>query len=290
MEVMSGSNLKSRKIKKNKKKTQGSQEPHELVVFQNSIGKKPFNRMDVVRFPGRGFPDQLRCTLVYRDNGVQFTGSISPSAQVYRANSLFDPDLSGSGSQPEYFDQLSACYLQYCVQAVRVKVQMFNTGTVSNVCALIYSDANVATQSVENMNESRFSSSQIIGAKSGMDTKKMALPPILISTIQGEKFLNTDPNNYQGIGINPVDPAFIIFRTSTMDNATNSNLYVNFEIEYDAWFKELTPVVESKKTENIVRNEQVHKKNIMLDNESKDPKEDKELADYFKWKLGLRTG
>jgi len=246
MEFAIGSKPKSKSSKK-KSKAKGNQKPHELVVFENSIGKKPFAKMDVCRFPGRGFPDQLRCTLRYSDFGVQFTGSISPAAQVYRGNSLFDPDLTGSGSQPEYFDQLSAVYLQYCVQACRIKAQVFNTGTTSNACVMTYSDANTATQSAENLSESRFATSQIVGAKGGMDTKVMSLPPILVSTIQGEKHLNTDPNNYQGIGINPVDPVFIIFRTTSMDNATNSNLYVNFEIEYDAWFKELTPVAESKK-------------------------------------------
>jgi len=236
--------LRSNKSKKSTRKPK-SGESKELRAFTNSIGKKPFGHFNVVRFPGVGFPDQLRCTLRYSDAGVQFTGSISPAAQVYRANSLFDPDLTGSGSQPEYFDQLSAAYLQYCVQGVRVKAELFNTGTVSNISVLFYSDANVATQAVENMTEHRFARHSVVSAKGGKDNVTMALPPILNSTIQGEKDLNTDPSNYTGIGTNPTDPTYIIFRTSSMDNATNSNVYVNFYIEYDCWFKELTPVTES---------------------------------------------
>jgi hypothetical protein len=220
-------------------------ENKELRTFNNSIGKKPFGHFNVARFPGIGFPDQLRCTLRYSDAGVQFTGSISPASQVYRMNSLFDPDLTGSGSQPEYFDQLSACYGQYVVQAARVKMEIFNTGTVSNVCVFFYSDVNVATQSVENMSEHRFAKHAIVSAKGGRDNVTITMPPILNSTLQGEKQLNTDPSNYTGVGTNPTDPTYGIFRTSSMDNATNSNIYVNFYIEYDCWFKELTPLVES---------------------------------------------
>jgi len=230
-------------IKKNSKKR--SNEPKEIKIFRDQIGKKPFGELSISRFPGIGFPDQLRCTLRYSDAGSQFTASITPAAQVFRANSLFDPDLTGSGSQPEYFDQLSAVYGQYCVQACHFKAEIFNTGTTSNLCVLLYSDVNVGTAAVENMTEHRYAKHGIVSAKGGMDHMTIDLPPILNSTLQGEKYLNSDANNYQGIGVNPVDPTYAIFKTTSMDNATNSNVYVNFYIEYDCWFKELTPVAES---------------------------------------------
>jgi len=229
--------------KKNLKKR--SNEPKEMRVFREAISDREFGQMSIARFPGIGFPDQLRCTLRYSDLGVQFTASISPAAQVYRANSLFDPDLTGSGSQPEYFDQIAAVYGQYCVQGCRIKAELFNTGTTSNAVVLLYSDANIATQSVENMTEHRYAKHAVVSAKAGMDNVTLILPPILNSTIQGERSLNTDPSNYTGVGTNPTDPTYAIFRTSAMDNATNSNIYANFYIEYDCWFKELTPLVES---------------------------------------------
>jgi len=226
-------------------KKKQSNEPKEIKVFRNSIGNKPFGQIGICRFPGVGFPDQLRCTLRYSDGGVQFTGSIAPSAQVFRANSLFDPDLTGSGSQPEYFDQLAAVYGQYCVMGCRFRADCYNTGTTSNACVAFYSDANVATLSVENMTEHRYAKKIVISAKGGMDRGVLALPPILNSTIQGEKDLNSDPSNYTGVGTNPSDPTYVIFRTGSMDNATNSNVYVQCYIDYDCWFKELTPVTES---------------------------------------------
>jgi hypothetical protein len=183
--------------------------------------------------------------LRYADFGVQFTGSLSPAAQVYRGNSLFDPDLTGSGSQPMYFDQLTAVYGQYCVMGCRVTAKIFNTGTVANSNVMLYSDVNTATLAVENLSEARFAKNCIVSAKGGQDRYVLTLPPILSSTVQGEKNLNSDPSNYTGIGTNPTDPIYIIFRTASMDNATNSNIYVDFVIEYDAWFKELTPLTES---------------------------------------------
>jgi len=235
--------VKYQKVGRKTKKQ--SKEQSEIKVFRDAIGKKPFGKLSMARFPGIGFPDQLRCTLRYSDAGSQFTGSIAPAAQVFRANSLFDPDLTGAGSQPEYFDQLAACYGQYCVQGVRFKAEIFNTGTTSNIAVILYSDVNVATQSVENMTEHRYAKHGVVSAKGGKDSINLALPPILNSTIQGELDLNSDPSNYTGVGTNPTDPTYVIFRTSSMDNATNSNIYCNFYIEYDCWFKELTPLVES---------------------------------------------
>jgi len=231
--------------KSSRKTKKQSNVPKELKSFRDSIGKKPFGKLSISRFPGIGFPDQLRCTLRYSDAGSQFTASIAPAAQVFRANSLFDPDLTGSGSQPEYFDQIAAVYGQYCVMGCRFKAEVFNTGTTSNVAVILYSDANIATQSVENMTEHRYAKHGVVSAKGGMDRITIELPPILNSTIQGEKSLNSDPSNYTGVGTNPTDPTYAIFRTSAMDNATNSNIYCNFYLEYDCWFKELTPLVES---------------------------------------------
>jgi hypothetical protein len=47
----------------------------------------------------------------------------SQAEYVYRLNSLFDPDQTGVGGQPDGFDQLKALYGRYRVIAVDVEVQ-----------------------------------------------------------------------------------------------------------------------------------------------------------------------
>jgi len=60
-----------------------------------------------------GFPDRLRTNLRY--STVIPVPAVAHYEYVFKANSLFDPDLTGVGHQPTYFDQLAAIYSQYCV-------------------------------------------------------------------------------------------------------------------------------------------------------------------------------
>lgn len=43
-------------------------------------------------------------------------------------NSLYDPDFTGTGGQPFYFDQLSAVYNRYRVLRAEFSVNIINVG------------------------------------------------------------------------------------------------------------------------------------------------------------------
>jgi len=69
-----------------------------------------------------GFPDTLRTKLQYCDV-VQLTASAgTPGLWQFRMNSLFDPDYTGTGHQPQWFDQLSAVYSYYRVLNSKITV------------------------------------------------------------------------------------------------------------------------------------------------------------------------
>jgi len=59
-------------------------------------------------------PDRLKTKLVYAAGGQVTTGSAF-SDKIWNINSVFDPDQSGVGHQPRYFDQLSLLYNRYRV-------------------------------------------------------------------------------------------------------------------------------------------------------------------------------
>ena len=62
-------------------------------------------RVPGIRRPDFGFPDRMVTKLRYVDN-FNLTGSAGVvGANVFRFNSCFDPDLTGVGHQPMYFDQ-----------------------------------------------------------------------------------------------------------------------------------------------------------------------------------------
>jgi len=216
--------------------------------IDRAIKEKGIGLMNVARFPGIGFPDQLRVVLKYKENDILFTGIITPSAQVYRLNSCFDPNLTGTGHQPNFFDQLTAVYSQYCVTAAKMKVQIINEGTVEVDSALVYSDANLSTQTVENLSEARWSKNNVTGIQnSGKSVSTLSLPTVSIANLQGEKNLNTDPNNYCLTTANPVDPVYAIFKLSSVDSSTSVKVICNFELWQDVIFKDLNLESESKR-------------------------------------------
>jgi len=73
-----------------------------------------------------GFPDRLRCKLAYSETGVR--SSAIPGTytigQRWRLGSLFDPDQTGTGSQPRFYDQLTPIYDKYRVDGAFVRLSV----------------------------------------------------------------------------------------------------------------------------------------------------------------------
>jgi len=72
------------------------------------------------------YSDQITVTCPANDSRGYF--------YFFRMNSLFDPNLTGAGHQPYYFDQLMpALYLSYMVYAVKVKANyIFSNNNVGS--------------------------------------------------------------------------------------------------------------------------------------------------------------
>ena len=78
-----------------------------------------------IRNPDFGFPDKLTTKLRYVSHNSLSGAGQAIGYHVFRLNSLFDPDLTGTGHQPMYFDQFcgpvgSAPYSKYRVTFAKV--------------------------------------------------------------------------------------------------------------------------------------------------------------------------
>lgn len=72
----------------------------------------------------RTLPDSTKVMLRYCDRFAVAPIAGATMQQVFRGNSLFDPDYTGTGHQPTGFDQLSALYKWYNVLASSIKVEL----------------------------------------------------------------------------------------------------------------------------------------------------------------------
>lgn len=94
----------------------------------------------VIRQPS-GVPDRLFTKLVYEEALALTSTSGSPADNLYRGNSVFDPNLTGGGHQPYFADQWAAMYSNYFVHASKIEVMFYNNNTAlpqaSVICGIV---------------------------------------------------------------------------------------------------------------------------------------------------------
>ncbi len=207
--------------------------------------RREFSERTVCRFPGCGFPDELRCTLKYTEQ-ITMSGTPTTPAQVFRMNSLFDPNLTGTGHQPNYYDQLQAVYGQYCVTSAKLTAKFAsNQSAIVSMGVMLYSENNIGTLTVENLCETKYAMDLTVGGTNANPTRSFALPTANVTKMMGQSALNTDPNTYSIVTSNPTDVLFGIIKFTSSDAVTGLNLECMVTLYFDCIFKELQQLTES---------------------------------------------
>lgn len=104
----------------------------ESVSGRNSASKV------VIRQPS-GAPDDLFVKLRYNEVFQLSSTSGSNGEYLFRGNSLFDPDLTGTGTQPLFFDQWSTIYATYTVMGSSIMAKFMPDGNLTGAgfrCAI----------------------------------------------------------------------------------------------------------------------------------------------------------
>lgn len=226
---------------KNKNKNKNKKPKNNKAAKKRSSWSKPTSLV----FNGIGFPDRYSTHLRYTES-VSLTGSSAPAAQVFRMNSCFDPDLTGTGTQPTYFDQLSTVYGIYCVIGALAYVEFINPSTTESFyTACVFSDQNISSLSVEALTETKYMKSNQVSYSPGPNRIKVSMPYMRTAQIMGQKEIESDANMYAGIGSNPNDQWFLIIKIAATDGVTSISGNIRVEILYHVIFKDLTSPGES---------------------------------------------
>lgn len=101
-------------------------------------------------------------------NGVNTSGV----PQIFRGNSLNDPDFSGVGHQPMGYDQLASVFNRYMVHScsIRVTLQAASAGGAGNVYLIVYptkTSAAISATSLNNLLENPTSRWKLCNSTSG---------------------------------------------------------------------------------------------------------------------------
>lgn len=190
---------------------------------------------------GLGLPKRVVTTLRYA--GYRDLTSTSGLHNTYRysCNGIYDPDITGAGHQPMYFDTLMAIYNHYTVIGSKIVVKVVPKSATQGPGAfgVFINDANTSTmQQVGNVYEQ----------SSGTDIKLIApgqSSPLYVSktwsakqTFGGSILGNDD---LQGsASANPVEQSYydIVYQDLTT-SPTTATVQLFIELQYTVVFDEL---------------------------------------------------
>lgn len=99
------------------------------------------------------FPLIQFAKLTYVQEFTLNPSSSTPVYQIFRANSLYDPDYTGAGSQPMGFDQFTTLYNHYEVYGSRIELQIVPNGNNGYFGITIDDDATLTTSLTDAMTQ-----------------------------------------------------------------------------------------------------------------------------------------
>lgn len=206
-------------------------------------GKKAVINRSMVTL-GRGFPKMIKATHTYVDN-VTFSGVSGVSGNyLFSCNGMYDPNITGTGHQPMYFDQFTPLYDHYCVIGSKIDVKILS-GTTSTVpyCAGIYinDDTSVLTNFTQ-QNEQPTAHYVFVPFAQNNQIR-------LTNSWSAKKYFSQNPlanDELQGtIAANPVEQSYFDVYVSALDGSSSVSVFCEVTVTYIAIWKELKEVAQS---------------------------------------------
>lgn len=198
---------------------------HEAHMIPGVDGKKVF-----------GFPNTIITKLRYCDS-YSLASTTTRAVQVFAANGIFDPDITGIGHQPLYRDNYAAIYDNYVVLGARIKVTFATTQTaVPVICGIIGDDdSSVSNQATTLQEQNNAVSILSSGAGSRPHTLELTFEPKEDFGIDAK----SDGASQTSMGANPTQLFCFAIWTIAGDATTTCTTIAKVEIDYTVKFSEL---------------------------------------------------
>jgi len=188
-----------------------------------------------------GFPKQMKFKHKYCETISQSGAAGTVARYQFSCNNLFDPNTSGTGAQPMYYDQVCAIYNHWCVIGSKIKVNISSgSGATYPIIAGLYieDDTTVPTNYQQIMSNST-TSWKSIGADWGNNyivSKKWSAKKAFGGSIIGNPVLQGVPT------AGPSEQQYFTIFGYAADLASAVAYYATVEIEYIVLFFELKDV------------------------------------------------
>jgi len=168
-------------------------------------------------------PRWMYCKMKYCDQFLVALVTGQVADQAFRANSLFDPDRTGTGHQPRGFDQLTPMYNRYRVDKVKIEVEFSAANVSYNACVALVNGTQAYT-TLSDVGESTPSPIKSQGA--GATGIKFIIFKSLAS-LNGRSELSYHTDDTTG-AVNNTNPLEIIDYHVVIQNPTLTTVSVNY--------------------------------------------------------------
>lgn len=198
---------------------------------------------------GHGLPKMATVTHRYVDSKVMNMTGGAVSTYTFRCNGMYDPDYTGVGHQPLYFDQMSALYNHFVVIGSKITVRFAGTiasagGNSVPIIACLQTHPSVSPTYTDPLlaAEQNYSNIRLMGP--GQDTKIVMTSKWSAKKTFGAGILaNTE---LQGTpSADPTEQSYFTISARPMDAITNCSCQMIVTIEYIAVWKELKQITSS---------------------------------------------
>lgn len=193
---------------------------------------------------GLGLPQKVTITHKYNEQIALNTLALgATNTYQWRCNGMYDPNITGTGHQPYYFDQLSALYDHYVVIGSRINIKVSksdsNTNIPVTVGLYVNDDATVVPTTRYGLMEVTSGRHKIISGygpgvqrlRAGWSAKKYFGGSILANT------------ELQGTGTSdPTESSVYTVWCNSETNAQQTSVMLDVEIRYIAVWKEIKDI------------------------------------------------
>lgn len=184
-----------------------------------------------------GFPKKMWIKHRYNEAVIMTAVTGTTSSYQWSCNGLFDPNTTGAGHQPLYFDQVTPLYDQYFVFSSRLTLEVIPNANCS--MAMYIDDETNPALSVQNAAEQETGSFHLVPAT-------LARPYKITKSWNARDFFGGDVfDNQQLLGTNaanPTEQSYYTLLFQSADGTTTQNLQTFVQIEYVTVWTELRQI------------------------------------------------
>jgi len=168
-----------------------------------------------------------------------------PAVYSFRANSLFDPDYTGSGHQPMGFDNIMPFYNHYTVIGSKIRVRFISaeiTNTMPQVCGILMNgEQTLSLPNWQNLAEQgNLTYGHMIQNTGDSSCEIQLTRTFSASKYFGRKGILTEDDFRGTATTNPAEQAYFHLFVCPADNSSNTGgARAIVEIEYIAVYTEL---------------------------------------------------